>query len=171
MANILLNIVGIFGSWFKCNYLYNQKFFLIFLFHFWNLHQILNTLKKKMIAIPTLFRILQNMKNLARPFSKKHRSLTRFDSQHVEGPQTLVKSTWQHFHHIFSSLWETLILKISPLVICSILGVFRNTLTANDIYPVQDCENMSSPIQMQLCLKPRIFSDFFVSFLESTTNF
>ena len=30
---------------------------------------------------------------------------------------------------------------------------------------------MSSPIQMQLCLKPRIFSDFFISFLESTSNF
>ena len=49
--------------------------------------------------------------------------------------------------------------------------VFRNTLTANDKYPVQDCVNLSSPIQMQLSLKPTIFSDFFVPFLESTSNF
>ena len=49
--------------------------------------------------------------------------------------------------------------------------MFRNTLTANDNYPVQDCGNLSSPIQMKLSLKPTIFSDFFVSFLESTSNF
>ena len=49
--------------------------------------------------------------------------------------------------------------------------LFRNTLTANDNYPLQDCENLSSPIQMELYLKPTIFSDFFVSFLESTSNF
>ena len=49
--------------------------------------------------------------------------------------------------------------------------MFRNTLTANDNYPVQECGNLSSPIQMELYLKPTIFSDFFVSFLESTSNF
>ena len=51
------------------------------------------------------------------------------------------------------------------------LGVFRNTLTANDKYPVRDCVNLLSPIQMQLSLKPTIFSHFFVPFLESTSNF
>ena len=49
--------------------------------------------------------------------------------------------------------------------------MFRKTLTANDKYPVQDCVNLSSPIQMQLSLKPTICSDFFVQFLESTSNF
>ena len=49
--------------------------------------------------------------------------------------------------------------------------MFCNTLTANDNYPVQECGNLSSPIQMELYLKPTIFSDFFVSFLESTSNF
>ena len=49
--------------------------------------------------------------------------------------------------------------------------MFRNTLTANDNYPVQECGNLSSPIQMELYLKPTIFVDFFVSFLESTSNF
>ena len=49
--------------------------------------------------------------------------------------------------------------------------MFRNTLTANDKYPVRDCVNLLSPIQMQLSLKATIFSDFFVSFLESTSNF
>ena len=50
------------------------------------------------------------------------------------------------------------------------LGVFRNTLTANENYPVKDSENLSSRIQMELYLKPTIFSDFFVSFLEFTSN-
>ena len=49
--------------------------------------------------------------------------------------------------------------------------MFRNTLTANDNYPVQDCGNLSSPIQMVLSLKPKLFSDFFVPFVESTSNF
>ena len=40
----------------------------------------------------------------------------------------------------------------------------------NDNYPVQDCGNLSSPIQMELYLKPTIFCYFFVSFPESTIN-
>ena len=94
------------------------KIFSILLFHFWNLHQILNILKKKMIVIATLFRKLQTVKDLVRPLFKKHRFRNSFDNQHVKGSQSLVKSGSEHFHHIFSSLWETLILKISPLVIC-----------------------------------------------------
>ena len=51
-----------------------------------------------------------------------------------------------------------------------ILGVFCNTLTANDKYPLPYCENFSSPIQMQLSLKPNTFFHSFVPFLESTLN-
>ena len=51
------------------------------------------------------------------------------------------------------------------------LGVFRKTLTSNDKYPLRDCVNLLSPIQMQLSLQPTIFSDFFVPLLESTSNF
>ena len=71
-----------------------------------------------MILVVTLFRKLHTVKQLVRPLAKKHRSRTRFDSQHVKGYQTLVKSASEHFHQIFLSLWETLIWKISPLVIC-----------------------------------------------------
>ena len=48
---------------------------------------------------------------------------------------------------------------------CQILGKFLNRLTASDKYPVWDCESLSSPIQMQLSLKPEIFS------LLSVSNF
>ena len=49
--------------------------------------------------------------------------------------------------------------------------VFRHTLTANENYPVQDIVTLSSPIQMQLSFKPIIFSDLFLPFLESESNF
>ena len=49
--------------------------------------------------------------------------------------------------------------------------LFRNKLTANDKYPVRDWENWSSPIQMQLPLKRKTFSDSVVPFPESTANF
>ena len=45
MASILLKIGRICNSQFKYNYPQNEKRFLDFLFHFWNLHQILNFLK------------------------------------------------------------------------------------------------------------------------------
>ena len=49
--------------------------------------------------------------------------------------------------------------------------MFPNTLTANDKYPVWGCENLSSPIQMQVYLKPKTFDDSFLPFPESTSNF
>ena len=50
----------------------------------------------------------------------------------------------------FPSLRGELIWKILSLVIFEILEVFVNTLTADDEYPVQDCENLALSIQMQL---------------------
>ena len=60
---------------------------------------------------------------------------------------------------------------MSPLVLREILGLYVNTLTANAKYPIQDCENMQLPIQIQISGKRKIFYRFFVPFLESTSNF
>ena len=117
MTIILLRIPGICRPQFKCNYLGNQQLFVIFLFYFFNPYEIVNILKKKMIAIPTLFRKLQNVKNLVRPLFKKRLFRKSFKNQHVKQSQTLVKYASDCFYHIFSSLWETLIWKISALVI------------------------------------------------------
>ena len=46
-----------------------------------------------MIVIPTLFRKLQTVNDLVRPLSKKHHFRTPFNSEHVKGSQTLVKSS------------------------------------------------------------------------------
>ena len=104
-------------------------------------------------------------------------SLTHTVSEHpltvnmLKGGKILAESAWERFNHIFSSLWENLICKISPLVRCWILGVFGKTLTANDKHPVRDCGNLSSLIQMQSSLKPKTFAKSFAPFLESTSNF
>ena len=50
------------------------------------------------------------------------------------------------------------------------LGMFRNTSTANDKYPFRDWENLLCSIQIQLSLKLKAFMDFFVPFLESASN-
>ena len=60
---------------------------------------------------------------------------------------------------------------MSPLVFFEILGVFVNTLTLDGNCPVPDCKNFQLPIQMQLSEKRKIFSQFFVPFLESISNF
>ena len=44
-------------------------------------------------------------------------------------------------------------------------------MTANDKYPVRDGENLKSPTQMQLSLKPKTLYHCFVLFLESSSNF
>ena len=71
----------------------------------------------------------------------------------------------------FSSFSENLISKLCGLVLGKILRVFFNTLTADNIYPVQDCENLPLPIQMQVSGKRKTFAEFFVPFLESTSHF
>ena len=53
---------------------------------------------------------------------------------------------------------------MSPLVLCEILGVFLNTLTVDCKYPVQDCDNLQLPNQMQLSEKRQTFSQFLFQF-------
>ena len=52
-----------------------------------------------------------------------------------------------------------------------ILGMFLNTLSADGKYPIEDWEDLPLPIQMELYEKRKPFSQFFVRFLESTSNF
>ena len=48
------------------------------------------------------------------PVTIQRRLKTPFDSQHVKWFQTPVKSSWEHFYHILTSLWGEKIWKISP---------------------------------------------------------
>ena len=124
-----------------------------------------------MFVIANVFAKLQTVKNLVRTLSKKRCFRTRFNSQHMKVSEILGKSWRECFCHVFSSSSRIFIWKMSPQVVGEILGVFVNTLIADDKYPVQDYENSQLLIQMQLCEKGKTFSQFFVPFLKSTDIF
>ena len=130
-----------------------KSFFLNFLIHFCDLHQILNILLKNMMVIVNIFLKLQTAKNF------------------VNVCQVLAKSPWERFYHVFSLYWGELIWKMSPLVVGEILGKFAITLTSDGKYHVQDWEILPLPIQMQISRKHKTFSDSFFPFLESISNF
>ena len=113
--------------------------------------------EKRMIVIANVFRKLEAVKILFRPLSKKCRFRTRFNSQHVKASQILAKSPWERFCHSFPSFSRNLIWKTSPLTLGEISADFVNTLTADGMFPVQDCENLQVPIQMQLLSKTETF--------------
>ena len=60
---------------------------------------------------------------------------------------------------------------MSPLLLGEIWSVFVDTFPADAKYPVKYYENLRLPIQMILCEKRKPFSQFFLSFMESTSNF
>ena len=57
------------------------------------------------------------------------------------------------------------------LVLCKILRLFFNTLTADDKYSLLNTDNLTQSIQTLLSQKQKTFSQFFSSFLKSTLNF
>ena len=109
-------------SLFQSSYIKNKKHFLGFLLHLWNLHQILNLFKKKKIVIGNVYPKLATVQGMVTPLTIQRNLKTSFDSQHVKLFQTLVKSSWKHFYHIFSSLWGEIIWKISPWYKFEIIG-------------------------------------------------
>ena len=60
---------------------------------------------------------------------------------------------------------------MSPVVLGKILEVFVNTLTAEAKYSIEDLKNLPLPIQIQLYDNWKNFSQFFVPFMESKSNF
>ena len=124
-----------------------------------------------MMVIANVFPKLQTVKTFVRPLSKHCSFRKRSDSQHVKVAQILAKSPSEHFSHLFSAIWAKLIWKISPLVLAEIFGVFVKTLPVDGKYPVEHYENLPLPIQMILSKQEKPVSQFFVKFLESTSNF
>ena len=54
--------------------------------------------------------------------------------------------------------------KVSPS--CEILGLFFSTLTTGQQHSLLNRDNLTQPIQMQLSLKGKTFSDLFSPFLK-----
>ena len=83
-----------------------------------------------------------------------------FGSQRVNGSETLLKSTRPHFYITIllirdKSSWKKLL-----LVTCEMLGLFVNSLTADNKYSRHSRENFPQQIQMQLSQKQKNFSVF-----------
>ena len=61
--------------------------------------------------------------------------------------------------------------KVSLLLISEILGLFVNILTNDGRYFLRNKEDSPQPIQMQISKKQKQFSEFFATFLKSTSRF
>ena len=57
------------------------------------------------------------------------------------------------------------------MLICKVLKLFVNALTARDKYSLRNGDNLREPNQMQLSEKEENFSELFFELLESTLNF
>ena len=57
------------------------------------------------------------------------------------------------------------------LVVCKILGLFVNILTADDMYCLLNRGNLWQDLQKQLSQKQKIFSEFFFAFSKFRFNF
>ena len=166
MTSILFVIVGIYCIQFKCTYLKNKNVFVNFLLPFLNLHHIFSVLKINMTLIHHGFPKLWTTKILVRWRCTRPRLRTWVDSHHAKQSQTLLKSPRQHCYHIFLSIWENWVWKMSLLVISEILGLFVNTLTADDKYSLYNSKNLQQPIEMKLSKKERTFSQYCTQFLH-----
>ena len=71
----------------------------------------------------------------------------------------------------FPSFSGKQIWKMFPLLLGEVLVVFVNRSPADGMYAVHGSENLQLRIQMQLSEKRKSFWEFFVPFLESTSNF
>ena len=105
-----------------------------FFWPFRNLDSILNSFKKKMTLIAEVFLNLPSPKKVVRSMSKKSCFRGSFDNWHGKQTDKLLKSEREHLYHIYWSLWKQFSCKKSVLVICKILGLFVNPLTADDKY-------------------------------------
>ena len=111
--------------------------------------------KKEITLIAYLFLRLRPTKNVVRYMCKKFRSRLPFQKEHGKRVSTLLKSEWQHLHHIYWSTGRQLSCKRSVLVIWETLRLFLNTMTAVDKCSLPNRDNLMEPIHMWLdiCVK------------------
>ena len=158
-------------SLFRSSYLKNKKPFPSFLFHLWNLHQISNILKKKKIVMGNVFPKLVTVHGLVTQLTIQRRLKTSFDSQHVNWFETLVKSSWEHFYHIFSSLWGEMIWKISPWLKFEIIGFLLThglPITSILFRIVRICRSL---FKCSYLKNKKHFLPFFFPLMKSPTTF
>ena len=108
---------------------------------------------------------------MVKEMSKTSRFKEPFDKQDNKQDKTLLKSERHLLYHNFWSLWERLTWKKSLLVICKVLRLFVNTLTAAGKRFLLNRDNLRQPTQMQLSQKQKPFSQFVAAILKSRLKF
>ena len=87
--------------------------------------------------------------------SKKSRFRGCIDKQYGKHAQALLKSVSEQIYQIHWSLRRKLCSKKSLVLTCKILGLRVNTLATDEMYPVLNKENLTTPIQIQLSQKQK----------------
>ena len=98
--------------------------------------------------------------------SKKRRFRTPFDSKHVKQSEKVHQSTSIILFHHIGKNW----VGKSRFSVFELLGVFVNTLTANDKYSLRTRKNLQPPNELRLSEKQTIFSQFLAAYLKSTST-
>ena len=168
MTSILFGIVWICCSQFECNYNKNGTPSPDFLFQIWNLHQILSTLKRKMIVITNMFLKLRTLKGLFKPLSEKLCFRTSSDSQHVKGFQTpCITALLSYF---LTTLRGNDLENISLIEIWNLTGVCQQI----DWWWQVSCSELAEfavPDSNEIMLKAKVFFSIFSSCFKSPLNF
>ena len=103
--------------------------------------------------------------------SKKTHFRAPFHKQHGKQAETLFKAERQYLDHIYWSLWRKSMFGKSLCVICKILALFVNLLTADEKYSLLNRDYLSQHFQIQLSQKRKMLSEFFFAFSKSRLNF
>ena len=126
----------------------------------------MNSLRKVMTLIAYAIPSLGTAKHVVKQMSKTSCFRRSFNRQHGKQSQTLLNSERQHLYHNYCSLRKKLSRRTSLLVICKILRLILNTLTADDEYSLLKKGNLTQPTQMQLSKKKDFCQHFFCIFLN-----
>ena len=102
---------------------------------------------------------------------KKSRFRGCCNKENDKDAQTLLKSASHHLDHIHWALAKKMCAEKSLLLTWQFLRLLVNTLAAGEKYPVLNRDNLEIPIQIQLSMKQKCFSQFFAAFFKFTLNF
>ena len=123
-----------------------------------------------MTLIADVFPKLRTPKNMVRSMPKASLFRASIKKEHCKCPQTLFKLEEQLLYHFYCSLGKQLSYKKFLLLICKISSLFPKTLTADGKYSVLDRDNLTRRIEMKFSQKQKTFSEFFSSFLKSSSH-
>ena len=136
-----------------------SQFFSSFLKSYLNLESFQK--KKKMTLIADVFPKLRTPKNIVISMPKKSSFRGSVKKQHGKCAKTFFKIEGHLLYHIYWSMRRQLCYKKPLLVICKILKLFPNTLSAYGKYSLLHKDNLTQRIKMQLSRKQKTVSQFF----------